>query len=46
MFNGGYVNRILKVDLTREKVDYDGLNEEYTLKYIGGQDPPLGSSTI
>jgi len=36
MFNGGYVNRILKVDLTREKVEYDGLNEEYTLKYIGG----------
>ncbi|MEM2965199.1 MAG: aldehyde ferredoxin oxidoreductase N-terminal domain-containing protein, partial [Candidatus Bathyarchaeia archaeon] len=36
MFKGGYVNRILKVDLNKEKVDYEEINKEYALNYIGG----------
>ena len=34
---GGYANRIARVDLTQEKVNYEKPNEEDLKKYIGGR---------
>jgi aldehyde:ferredoxin oxidoreductase len=34
---GGYANRIARVDLTQEKVDYGKPNEDDLKKYIGGR---------
>jgi aldehyde:ferredoxin oxidoreductase len=34
---GGYANRIARVDLTQNKVDYEKPNEEDLRKYIGGR---------
>ena len=34
---GGYANRLAHIDLTKGKVTYDPVPEEWMLKYIGGR---------
>ncbi|MGC8565385.1 MAG: aldehyde ferredoxin oxidoreductase family protein [Thermoplasmata archaeon] len=34
---GGYIGKILRVNLSSEKIDIENLNEEYARKYIGGR---------
>jgi len=34
---GGYIGKILRVNLSSEKINIENLNEEYARKYIGGR---------
>ena len=34
---GGYANKVARINLTTGEVNYEGINEEWALKYIGAR---------